>query len=139
MIMKRNEELQNGLLELDVKILNVYLLIIVNFLYLIIFYKERAGIIDELLNTNYQKKYPDTSNYIKIIVIILLFVNGIFLYYSYQDLKESVDLYNKTGDNTSLEQNYISFNGNLLQLVATILIFYNVFIKEAGVTTVITK
>ncbi|HHT38301.1 MAG TPA: hypothetical protein GXZ95_02660 [Mollicutes bacterium] len=137
--MKRNEELQNGLLELDVKILNVYLLIIVNFLYLIIFYKERAGIIDELLNTNYQKKYPDTSNYIKIIVIILLFVNGIFLYYSYQDLKESVDLYNKTGDNTSLEQNYISFNGNLLQLVATILIFYNVFIKEAGVTTVITK
>lgn len=136
--MKKNKEFEKELLDINIKISCLFFLILTTTLYLIIFYKRRAEIIDDKCNTNYQDKYPDTSNYLRVIVIILLLVNGIFLYYSYQNLKDSINEYNITGVYSNVEANCNSFYTNLLQFGAVLITFYNVFVLDIDTTSIIT-
>ena len=128
--MINDEKFQEEMQKINIEIICVCLTIICSLLYLLIYYKERATLIDEQYGTNFQKKYPNTTNYSKIIVIIFTITNSIFLYYAYIDLKNSITKYKKTGNDTGLDSSYNSFYANLLQFTGTLIVLYNVFVNE---------
>jgi hypothetical protein len=116
--------------KINIEIICIYLTIACSVLYLIIYYKERAILIDKYCGKNYNEKYPDTTNYNKIIVIIFTITNTIFLYYAYEDLKNNIIKYKKTGNDTGLNSSYNSFLANILEYAGTLIVLYNVFENE---------
>lgn len=135
--MTNDVDLKNSIERIDVEIICVYLLILANILYLVLFYKERAGNIDKLYNTNSADKYPDTSNYSDFIVTLLLIAGATFLYYSYENLQNSIIEYKKTGNNTDLESDYIGLYANILQFSGTLFSAYDVFVNGNDVANII--
>jgi hypothetical protein len=123
-----NEQNYKKLLEsLDTRTACIYLLIISSILYLVMFKKDKAAIIDKIFKTNLTSKYPNIQDFPKIIITILLVVNGIFLYLSYEALKEK----EKTGDLTNLDAVRLTYYINIVQMTATILSAYNIFVNNA--------
>ena len=125
--MSEEETFKTNLNRVDTRIACIYILILCSILYLILYSKDKATLIDNFLGTDYSSKYPDTQHYPKIIIILLLIVNSIFLYLSYIILKEK----EKTGNTTSFDSYHLSYYTNLIQIAATLISVYNVFINEA--------
>jgi hypothetical protein len=118
--------------EADVRKICVYFIIVASIMYLILYNQTEAKIIDKELGTNYESTYPNTENFSKIIAIIFLIVNSIFLYYSFVDLGIAKESQQKTGIPASLEPNYLFILVNTLQFAAIIIAVYNVFANDFG-------
>jgi Ca2+/Na+ antiporter len=118
--------------ELNIKSIGVYLIIVAAILYLIMYYKAEAEVTDEELGTNYKNEYPNTNNFPKYIVILFIVINTMFLYYSFTALRDEINRQNKTGKITSLDPYYLLILVNTLQLVATLISAYNVFVNDFG-------
>lgn len=129
MIDQNNRKLLENL---DTRTSCIYLLIISSLLYLIMFKKDKAAIIDKIFNTNLTSKYPNIQDFPKIIITLLLVVNGIFLYLSYEELKRK----EKTGDLTNLDAVRLTYYINIIQMTATILSAYNIFVNNARFVSV---
>ena len=76
---------------IDSEIAAIYMNITSSILYLILSYKERIIAIDKYTGTNYQSRYPDTTNFSEIAILALVIANGIFLYNSYIELNDRID------------------------------------------------
>lgn len=119
---------------IDSEIAAIYMNITSSILYLILSYKERIIAIDKYTGTNYQSRYPDTTNFSEIAILALVIANGIFLYNSYIELNDRIDRYKKTGNNTGLDASSNYFYSNVLQFASSLIVLYNVFIlKDIGI------
>jgi Ca2+/Na+ antiporter len=118
--------------ELNIKSIGVYFIIVAAILYLIMYYRAEAEVTDEELGTNYKNEYPNTNNFPKYIVILFIVINTMFLYYSFTALRDEINRQNKTGKITSLDPYYLLILVNTLQLVATLISAYNVFVNDFG-------
>jgi flagellar basal body-associated protein FliL len=118
--------------ELVIRTICMIFIIIASVMYLIMYHKAEDEIIDKEFGTNYQNKDPNTDDYPKYIALIFLVVNSIFLYMSFTALKEARERQEKTGKPASLEPYYLLILINGLQLTATIISLYNVFVNDFG-------
>ncbi|MDD2203113.1 MAG: hypothetical protein PHT75_04410 [Bacilli bacterium] len=124
--MKNNENPKYEIQRINTKIICIYLTIFASLLFLIIYYKERATLIDQQCGTNFRNNYPDTTHYNKIIVTIFILTDSIFLYYAYTKLQDTINRYKKTGDDAGLDSSYNSFYANLFEFTGTLIILYNI-------------
>lgn len=121
--------------KIDIKIICIYLVIVSSILYLILYYEQKAKITDRIYNTNTQSLFPNTENYNQIIVAISIITSGIFLYYSYKELCNQIEIYKKTGMNTGLDSAYNSFYANLLDFSGTLIVLYNNLFNDSNIKT----
>lgn len=131
-----NNDIQARLNRIDNSILAIYLTIAGSIIYLILVYKARARIIDDILGTNSQSMYPNTTYFNESAVSCMAISSGILLYYSYLDLLNAYEEYKKTGNKTDLIPSYNYFHSNILQFVGNIIVVYNVFVLKADVVEV---
>jgi hypothetical protein len=131
--MKKNNNWQNEIAKIDWQINGIYLTIISSILYLIMKYNEKEKIITDLYNLNYQPMILNTDDYDKIIAILLVISDGIFLYSSYNELVDAIATNKKTGYNPSLNSAYNSFYADLLEFSGDLINLYNAFTNDNNV------
>jgi hypothetical protein len=118
--------------ELLIRTICMVFIIIASIMYLIMYHRAEDEVVDEEYGTNYQSKDPKTDNYPKYIALIFLVVNSIFLYLAFIALNDAKKRQEKTGKPASLEPYYLLVLINGLQLTATLISLYNVFVNDFG-------
>jgi carbon starvation protein CstA len=118
--------------ELLIRTICMVFIIIASVLYLMMYYCAENEVVDEKYGTNHHSKDPKTDDYPKYIALIFLVVNSIFLYLAFIALKDAKKRQEKTGKPVSLEPYYLLILISVLQLTATIISVYNVFVNDFG-------
>ncbi|WP_195429751.1 hypothetical protein [Clostridium sp. D46t1_190503_E9] len=113
------DELFSQLGTLNLSIDTLYIIILATLLNLYYLYSLRAGVSDQLFNTNESEKFINTKNFPRITNAMFLYATGIFLDINYRGLEEAKRASKETNDKRAVVRAWKSFLSSLLVFIAT--------------------
>lgn len=113
------DELLSQLGTLNLSIDTVYIIVLATLLNLYYLYSLRAGVSDQLFNTNESENFIDTKNFPRITNAMFLYSTGVFLNINYRGLEEARRASRETNDKRAVIRAWKSFLASLLIFIAT--------------------
>ncbi|MBS6502075.1 MAG: hypothetical protein KH415_10670 [Clostridium sp.] len=113
------DELLSQLGTLNLSIDTVYIIVLATLLNLYYLYSLRAGVSDQLFNTNESENFIDTKNFPRITNAMFLYSTGVFLNINYKGLEDARRVSRETNDKRAVIRAWKSFLSSLLIFIAT--------------------
>lgn len=113
------DELLSQLGTLNLSIDTLYIIILATLLNLYYLYSLRAGVSDQLFDTNESENFIDTKNFPRITNAMFLYSTGAFLNINYRGLEEARRASRETNDKRAVIRAWKSFLASLLIFIAT--------------------
>ena len=113
------DELISQLGTLNLSIDTLYIIILATLLNLYYLYSLRAGVSDQLFDTNESENFIDTKNFPRITNAMFLYSTGVFLNINYRGLEEARRASRETNDKRAVIRAWKSFLASLLIFIAT--------------------
>lgn len=113
------DELLSQLGTLNLSIDTVYIIVLATLLNLYYLYSLRAGVSDQLFDTNESENFIDTKNFPRITNAMFLYSTGVFLNINYKGLEDARRASRETNDKRAVIRAWKSFLSSLLIFIAT--------------------
>ncbi|WP_368244048.1 hypothetical protein [Clostridium tertium] len=113
------DELLSQLGTLNLSIDTVYIIVLATLLNLYYLYSLRAGVSDQLFNTNESENFIDTKNFPRITNAMFLYSTGVFLNINYKGLEDARRVSRETNDKRAVIRAWKAFLSSLLIFIAT--------------------